>query len=226
MIFILILIVVIAVAALNAAVVLTTRSQIVTAQEAAAHFEASAESKGKGEGADCILVLGASVKNGQPSQILAYRLDAGIDVYGAGGSKLFLLSGDNKVREYNEVKGMESYVLTEGGTAGITDANIYLDYAGFSTYDSLKRAKDVFGAKRVIIVTQRYHLYRALYIANRLGLDAVGVAAEDRAKDQWYRDLREIPARVKDVFMCMAGAEPSLSGDPVPLIFPSDQEKP
>lgn len=216
---ILILIPALAVAALNLIVVFSAMPGIVSAEEAAAHFS--------GEGkADCILVLGASVKDGRPSEILANRLDTGIEVFASGGSDLFLLSGDSLVKEYNEAKAMESYVAEQGAAYGVSGDNIYLDYSGLSTYESVKRAKDVFGAKKIIIVTQRYHLYRALFIAKTLGLDAVGVPAEDRDYGQWARDLREIPARVKDFCMSLVEVVPPTIGDPVPLQFPSTQDKP
>jgi vancomycin permeability regulator SanA len=212
----LILIPVIATALLNFAVIIPVYSKIVSPAEAAARFE------GEG-GADCIIVLGASVNGGRPSEILAHRLDEGIAAFDAGGSNLFLLSGDNMVKEYNEAQAMNDYVLENGAAHGITADNIYLDYAGFSTYDTMKRAKDIFGAKKVIVVTQRYHLYRALYIAEKLGLEAVGLPAENRSNGQLKRDLREIPARVKDFFMCIAEPAPTAAGDPIPLQFPSTQ---
>lgn len=219
---IIILIPILTVIALNLIVVLSTAPKIVSAEEATAYF-----SRDSGGGkADCILILGASVKTGRPSEILANRLDAGIEVFADGGSDLFLLSGDSMAENYSEAKAMESYVLENGAAYGVSGDNIYLDYSGFSTYESVKRAKDVFGAKKIVIVTQRYHLYRALFIAKTIGLDAVGVAAEDREYGQWQRDLREIPARVKDFFMSLAEVVPPTIGDPVAMQFPSTQDKP
>ena len=173
--------------------------------------------------ADCILVLGASVFPDSPSLILADRLDKGIELFGLGASKIMLFSGDNGTVDYNEVQVMKDYALEHGKSAGLEASNIYLDYAGFSTYDSAVRCKEIFGAKRVIIVTQRYHLYRAVYNAKMAGLDVVGVAAEDTNYGQLPRDIREVPARVKDFFLSHIGFSPKIMGDPIPLVYPSTQ---
>ena len=93
-----------------------------------------------------------------------------------------------------------------------------MDHAGFSTYESLYRAKEIFGAERILIVTQAYHMYRALYIAHELGLEAWGVSADRHTyRGQFYRDLREIAARFKDFFSVMCQAEPTYLGEPIPL---------
>lgn len=145
---------------------------------------------------DCILVLGASVYGTTPSPMLADRVQRGVDVYEAyNGSTKLLMSGDHGGEYYDEVNVMKNYAKDEG----VPSEDIFMDHAGFSTYDSMYRAKSVFGAKKVIIVTQRYHLYRAVYIARHLGLDAYGVAAEDiRYSGQTKRDVREFFARGKD----------------------------
>jgi len=208
---------VIAIAFINIAVVITTSIDIMTPEAAAAWVQRD------GGKADAVLVLGAAVWGETPSPILADRLDAGMRVFGAGASNLMLLSGDNGSVWYNEVQAMQSYVLQNGGVYGITKSNIYLDYAGFSTYDSIYRFKHVFQGERVVIVTQRYHLYRALFSAKLLGIDAVGVAAPDRADGQIPRDLREIPARVKDFFLALFRFPPHTLGEPVPLVYPSTQ---
>jgi len=197
---------------INVYVVKTAAPLIVTAEEAAARGAA-----------DCILVLGASVTEYGPSPILADRLDKGLELFSLGASDIMLLSGDNGIVDYNEVQAMKDYVLRHGGAVGLDANNIYLDYAGFSTYDSAVRSKEVFGAKKVVVVTQRYHLYRAVFNAKKAGLDAVGVAAKDKKQGQFFRDLREVPARVKDFFLTLAGADPRFLGDPVPLVYPSTQ---
>ena len=176
------------------------------------------------EGAfDCIMVLGASVSQYGPSPILSKRLDKGLELFSLGVSNIVLLSGDNGTIEYNEVQAMKDYIIYKGAGAGLTESNIYLDYAGFSTYYSAVRCKEVFGAERVVIVTQRYHLYRAVFIAHMIGLNVVGVAADDLAPGQEMRNLREIPARVKDFFLVLFDFTPSVMGDPVPLLYPSTQ---
>ena len=200
---------------INLDVINTAKPLIVTAEQAAAIFGEG------GEKADCILVLGASVTRYGPSPMLADRLDKGMELFGLDVSDIMLFSGDNGTVEYNEVQVMKEYALSNGEATGLAAANIYLDYAGFSTYSSAKRCKDVFQAERVVIVTQRYHLYRAVYDAKLAGLDVVGVAACDTKSGQWIRDLREIPARVKDFFLANTGYVPKIMGDPVPLDYPS-----
>ena len=119
------------------------------------------------EGLDCVLVLGCGVRpDGSPSDMLADRLEQGIALYQAGWADKLLLSGDNGQENYNEVGVMEAYALERG----VPGEDIVLDHAGFCTYDSVYRARDIFGAKRLVIITQAYHLSRALYIAQALGL--------------------------------------------------------
>ena len=201
---------------INLVVIKTAEPLIVTADEASALVAQDGEY-------DCILVLGASVSEYGPSAILANRLDKGLELFSLGTSNIILMSGDNGTIEYNEVQAMKDYVLANGNSDGLTSANIYLDYAGFSTYSSAVRCKEIFGAERVAIVTQRYHLYRAVYIAKMIGLDVTGIAAEDMAPGQTSRDIREVPARIKDFFLTLFGYTPSIMGDPVPLDYPSTQ---
>lgn len=154
--------------------------------------------------ADCILVLGAGVRSGVPSPMLEDRLKTGIALYQSGAAKRLLMSGDHGRKDYDEVNVMKSYALHEG----VPSEAVFMDHAGFSTYESMYRARDIFGAKRIIIVTQEYHLYRALYDAEALGLEAYGVAADGRRySGQLYRDFREILARGKDFFtgLCSLG---------------------
>ena len=102
--------------------------------------------------------------------------------------------------------------------AGVPSSDVFMDHAGFSTYESMYRAKDVFQAGKIVIVSQEYHLYRAIYIAQALGLDAYGVAAdgEDYA-GQWGRDVREVLARVKDFFTSIWKPQPTYLGDAIPV---------
>ena len=151
------------VAATNAVTVLATKDRIVSA-EAAASF-----------GADAIVVLGASVyADGTPSGILQDRLDDGIALYFAGAAPKIIMSGDNSTVSYNEVKAMKDYAVAQG----VPSEDVFCDHAGFSTYESMYRAKHVFGAERIVVATQTYHLYRALYAAGGLGLEAVGVPSD------------------------------------------------
>ena len=164
---------------------------------------------------DCILVLGAGVwQNNQPSPMLKDRLDRSVDLFEKGVAPYLVMSGDHGQKNYDEVNVMKDYAKD----AGIDSNLIYMDHAGFSTYESLYRLKYIFKAERVIIVTQKYHLYRALYIANALGLDAVGVSAQEiNYGGQSVRDLREILARTKDFFSAVFFPKPSIMGDPIPL---------
>ncbi|MDD5986629.1 MAG: ElyC/SanA/YdcF family protein [Eubacteriales bacterium] len=167
------------------------------------------------EKADCILVLGAAVKpDGTPSAMLEDRLAVGVALYKDGAADKLLLSGDNGSVEYNEVKAMKNYALAHGVAA----KDIYLDHAGFSTYESMYRAQAIFGVERVIIVTQTYHEYRAIYDAQRLGMQAAGVSADQqRYSGQTGRDLREVMARIKDFFKCIAKPLPTYLGEKIPI---------
>ena len=164
---------------------------------------------------DCVLVLGAGVRpDGSPSDMLYDRVRTGLDLYHGGAVPKLLMSGDHGRSEYDEVGCMLGLALEDGVAA----ADVFLDHAGFSTYESLVRAKEVFGAESLVIVTQKYHLHRALYIAEALGMDAVGVSADRRRyAGQFMRDIREIIARGKDVLSVWFGAEPAYLGDTVDL---------
>lgn len=164
---------------------------------------------------DCILVLGCQVKeNGTPSLMLRDRLNKGVELYYADVAPKLLMSGDHGSRQYDEVGTMKQYAVD----SGIASEDIFMDHAGFSTYESLCRAKEVFGAKRIVIVTQEYHLYRALYIAEGLGLEAYGVAADGQTyAGQSMRDFREILARVKDFGTTMLKPEPTYLGEVISI---------
>jgi vancomycin permeability regulator SanA len=135
------------------------------------------------------IVFGAFVQpDGRPSLMLSDRVDAAVELYRQGKVSRILMTGDNSRPEYNEVEAMKSYAVA----AGVPADRINLDYAGFRTYDSCYRAKQVFGVTKAILVTQNYHLPRALYIANSLGIDAVGYkAGRDDYPLQTRYNLRE-----------------------------------
>ena len=107
---------------------------------------------------DCIIILGAGIWGDKPSPMLEDRLSEGIKLYQNGASDKIIMSGDHGRKEYDEVSIMKNYAIEKG----IPSENIFMDHAGFSTYESIYRAKDIFEAKKVVIVTQKYHLYRAL----------------------------------------------------------------
>ena len=166
------------------------------------------------EGKDAILVLGAGLRNGKPSPILKDRLDTAIKLYKDGVSKRIIVSGDHGKKYYDEVNVMKDYLIDNG----IDSNNIFMDHAGFSTYDSIYRAKNIFQANDIVIVTQEYHLYRSLYLAKRLGLNAVGVSATLRDYSGSLKfEAREILARDKDFFKVMFKPEASIMGDEIPV---------
>ena len=182
----------------------TTKDQILT-QEQAAQLE----------DVDCILVLGCGVHDdGSPSDMLHDRLRRGVALYELGAAPKLLMSGDHGRQGYDEVDAMKSFAVE----AGIPAENIFMDHAGFSTYESMYRAKEIFQAKKIIIVSQEYHLYRAIYIAESLGMEAYGVSSDYRNyRNQSAMDTREMLARVKDAFSCIFKPEPTYLGETIPI---------
>ena len=175
----------------------------------------TAEQAAELDGIDCIIILGCQVRaDGTPSDMLRDRLTRGIELYTLGAAPKLLMSGDHGRVEYDEVGTMKQYAID----AGIPSADIFKDHAGFSTYETVYRAKEVFAAQRVIIVTQEYHLYRALYIAEKLGLEAYGVASDYHTYvGQSMREGREILARCKDFAISVWKPEPTFLGDVIPV---------
>ena len=189
---------------LNATVKAAAGERILSTQEAA-----------QLENVDCILVLGCGVwEDGTPSHMLEDRLKMSLELYDLGVSDRLLMTGDHGRENYDEVDAMKTYAVN----AGIDSSLVFMDHAGFSTYESMYRAREIFQAKKIVIVTQQYHLYRAVYIARQLGMDAYGVAADYRSySGQTYRDIREILARVKDVGTCILLPEPTYLGEVIPI---------
>lgn len=165
--------------------------------------------------AKAILVLGCGIKDDEtPTPMLKDRLDAGIALYEAGVAPKILLSGDNGSVGHNEIHVMLNYTKD----AGVPEEDIFCDHAGFSTYDSMHRAKTIFDADNLIVVTQTYHEYRSLYICKELGIKAAGVAADQEVyAGQPMREMREILARVKDFFKAKNQSEPVLGGETIPI---------
>lgn len=166
------------------------------------------------EGVDCVLVLGCKVNGDTPSDMLEDRLLCGINLYKSGAAPKIIMSGDHGTVSYDEVNTMKQYAID----AGVPSQDVFMDHAGFSTYESVYRARDVFKAKKIIIVTQTYHLYRALYIAKELGLEAYGVASDyDVYMGQTQREMREVLARNKDFFTALFKPKPTYLGDAIPV---------
>lgn len=167
------------------------------------------------EDVDCIIVLGCLVKSdGSPSDMLSDRLERGIDLYKKGAAPKIIMSGDHGRADYDEVNAMKQIAVD----SGIPSSDVFMDHAGFSTYESIYRAKEIFEADKIIIVTQEYHLYRALYIAEKLGIEAYGVNADYRTYwGQPKRDVREILARCKDFCNMIFKPEPTYLGEKIPV---------
>lgn len=164
---------------------------------------------------DCIVVLGCQVRSdGTPSHMLEDRLKRGVALYEVGAAPKLLMSGDHGTAYYNEVDTMKRYALD----AGIPSEDVFMDHAGFSTYETMNRAINVFEADKIIIVTQKYHLHRALYVAKALGIEAYGVPADYRQySGQLARDVREVLARVKDFGMAIFKPDPTYLGEVIPI---------
>ena len=163
---------------------------------------------------DCVLILGAGIWGNAPSPMLQDRLDSGIKLYNENVVPKIIMSGDHGREEYDEVNIMKDYAIIKD----VFSEDIFMDHAGFSTYDSIYRAKEIFKADNIIIVTQEYHLYRALYIANSLGIRAYGVGADPREySGQIYRELREILARNKDFIKSIFKPVPTYLGEAIPV---------
>ncbi|MDY7041879.1 MAG: ElyC/SanA/YdcF family protein [Chloroflexota bacterium] len=161
------------------------------------------------------LVFGAGVwPGGTLSHILADRVDTAVDLYQAGKVQKLLMSGDNRFIDYNEPQHMQEYAVARG----VPEADIVLDYAGRRTYDSCYRARAIFGVEEVVLVTQEYHIDRALFTCNGVGLDAVGVVADRRSyiKSHQYW-LREIPAMALAWWDVTVAHPLPVLGEPIPI---------
>lgn len=165
--------------------------------------------------ADCIIVLGAGISDSETrTPMLQDRLDLGIALYKKGVAPKLLLSGDNGQIGHNEIHVMLSYAKE----AGVPEEDIFCDHAGFSTYDSMYRAQSIFGVERAVVVTQKYHEYRALYIGEKLGLEVIGASSDqEHYGGQMLRDFREFLARNKDFFKAMLKAKPLIGGETIPI---------
>lgn len=171
---------------------------------------------------DCILVLGAGLKgdNITPSDMLYDRVSVAAELYRLGEGKTPLLMSGDHTGDYNEVAVMKSLAVELGASS----EDVFLDHAGYSTFESIYRAKEKFGAKKIVIITQEYHLHRALHIARELGLEAVGVSADLRNyRGQTRYDAREVLARFKDLFVAAKGEYEGDVGEAVDLKGNGDQ---
>ncbi len=188
---------------INGYVKLSTKKQIITESDALELKDV-----------DCILILGAGVWGDEPSPMLKDRLDKGIELYKKGVAPKIIMSGDHGRESYDEVNLMKQYAIK----AGVPSEDIFMDHAGFSTYDSMYRARNIFEVKKLVVVTQKFHLYRALYISDSLGIESYGVMAEPtKYSGQLYRELREILARDKDFVKSIIKPKPTYLGESIPV---------
>jgi len=168
------------------------------------------------------IVFGAGLwRDGSPTPVLQDRVETAAKLYNAGKVEKLLMSGDNSLVEYNEPEAMRQYALQ----LGVPDTDIVLDYAGRRTYDSCYRAKEIFQVKEAILVTQKFHLARALFLCNMLGMDGVGVEANNRNYRKFslfYWNIREIPATFTAFADLLTRPLPIL-GNPEP-IFPENSQ--
>lgn len=166
------------------------------------------------EDIDCILILGAGIRGNKPSPMLEDRLLEGISLYQNKVSPKILASGDHMSKYYDEVNVMKDFLVGHK----IPSQDVFMDHAGISTYDSIYRAKYIFEAKKVVIVTQKYHLHRALYIAKNLGLESYGIASNPRPyRNQFIREIREYLARTKDFFKTLFKMKSTYLGENISI---------
>lgn len=165
---------------------------------------------------DAIIVFGAYVfPDGNPSDMLHDRLDCGYELYKQKKAPKIIVSGDHGQVTYDEVNAMRKYLETKG----VPREDIFMDHAGFNTYDSIYRARDIFKVKKAILVTQRYHLVRALYIGSKLGLDITGVASDLHTYPvmKYYR-IRDIASRSKAFLQAqILKSKPKYLGKEIPI---------
>lgn len=166
------------------------------------------------------IVFGARVlASGRLSAMLADRVKMGAELYHAGKVRALLMTGDNSLDTYNEPEAMRQYALD----LGVPDDAIVLDYAGFRTYDSCYRARDIFQVDEAILVTQDFHLDRALLLCNQLGINSVGVAADVMRPTGYARGsllsstIREFPATALSVLDLLRNEQPTYLGEPLPI---------
>jgi vancomycin permeability regulator SanA len=198
-----ILLLVILVFTFNGIVVLSSKNRIINIDEV-----------NNIDNVDAILVLGCKVNpDGTPSMMLRNRAEKGIELYKKTGIKI-LLSGDHDTKGYDEVNTMKDMVKDS-----IPKEDIFLDHAGLSTYDSIYRAKNIYGINKMIIVTQKYHLYRALYIASKLGIEAYGIEADNIPYPfiNIKNEIREVLARDKDFFKLIFKPKSKYMGEPIDI---------
>lgn len=186
--------------------IIRTASKYIITEEAAKNMDS-----------DCIIVPGAKANNGVLSPMLQDRVDTAIRIYKEGKIKKILMSGDRSKDSYDEVVFMKAEAVKQG----VPSKDIFMDHAGFTTYQTIYRAKDVFKCKKAIVVTQNFHLSRALYISKKLGLESYGVNSDNFQYSNYINfthNLREVLARNKAFIACLFKPKPTFSGKEIPII--------
>ncbi len=160
------------------------------------------------------IVFGAGVRGERPSPMLYDRVASAVDLYHAGAVRKLLMSGDNRFDNYNEPRVMRNVAIE----LGVPEQNIVLDYAGHSTYDTCYRARAIFGVTHATLVTQRFHLDRALMTCNALGIEAIGYSADRRPyRSVWWNELRELPALMNALVEVYVTQPLPILGEPTPI---------
>jgi vancomycin permeability regulator SanA len=166
------------------------------------------------------MVFGAGLDDsGGPSEMLYDRVATAADLYNAGKVRKLLMTGDNSEVDHNEVEAMRRTAVQ----LGVNDDDIVLDYAGFNSWDSCYRARDVFGVTEAILVTQRFHLPRALFACNALHVKVVGVVADRQSYSTVFNELREYPALVGTLWRMTTNEKPKFLGPKVNIDAPQRQ---
>lgn len=168
----------------------------------------------KNKKTEAIIILGAGIYTDRPSYILEERLQTGISLYKEGVAPKIIMTGDHRKVHYNEVQVMKNYAIKNG----VPSEDIFMDHAGFSTYESMVRLKKIFNAESAVIVSQKYHLARAIYLAKAFNINVFAVPADKKKyKGQWYRSSREILARFKDFFIAIIKPRWYIGGEEISL---------
>lgn len=210
----------VAMGALAAFALVVTANVVVLASDGAPPSTANAANADSPPLADCALVLGAAVRDdGTPSDMLRDRLDEALAVWRAGRVKRILVSGDHRTARYDEPGVMRRYLEAHG----VPPSVIFMDHAGLDTYSSAWRARRVFGAASVVVVTQRFHLSRAVWVSRALGMQAEGSPADRRLyRSIVWLQVREIASRTKAVLDVAVGRQPRFGPDRVPIDLAGD----
>jgi vancomycin permeability regulator SanA len=159
------------------------------------------------------VVFGAGLSKGEPSPYLAHRLDAAAALYRAGKARVILVTGDNSRTDYDEPSAMRTYLERHG----VPGAEVVLDYAGFDTWDSCSRARRIFGVRRALLVSQGFHIRRALALCGAAGVEAYGIGVDERHDSTWYYgEVREIAGAGKAAYDAAFRPDPTFLGPKEP----------